>query len=143
MAAGALEPDWVENSSGIRPREAAGRTRRPPNDGPLGPDLLGIYRSPGRLDCGEVEFGFVFRVAGAHRGTRISVLRARLTAEIVGDRATLRDMMAALGVPVRRYKAYGAWVGERGGAEAQRLPQGPLSAEHHSGAGRPAAGSGA
>jgi hypothetical protein len=78
------------------------------------PDLLGIYLND-HLAGLTVEVELARRVVGAHRDSDIGAVLERLTAEIVGDRATLRDMMAALCVPVRRYKAYGAWVGEKVG----------------------------
>ena len=31
------------------------------------------------------------------------------------DRATLLQIMVALGIPVRRYKVYAAWIGEKAG----------------------------
>jgi hypothetical protein len=40
------------------------------------------------------------------------VLR-RLSAEVAQDRDALRDIMAALGVPVRGYKVCAAWIGEK------------------------------
>ncbi|MGH3527970.1 MAG: hypothetical protein ACRDQ6_11750 [Pseudonocardiaceae bacterium] len=77
-------------------------------------DLLGIYLND-HLAGLTVEVELARRVLGAHRNSDIGAALERLTAEIVRDRATLRDMMAALGVPVRRYQAYGAWVGEKVG----------------------------
>ena len=77
-------------------------------------DLLGIYLND-HLAGLTVAVELARRVVGSHRDSDIGAALERLTAEIVGDRATLRDMMAALGVPVRRYKAYGAWMGEKVG----------------------------
>jgi hypothetical protein len=39
----------------------------------------------------------------------------RLAAEIAQDRAALLDIMAALGIKVRRYKVGAAWIGKRPG----------------------------
>jgi hypothetical protein len=78
------------------------------------PDLLGIYLND-HLAGLTVEVELARRVVGSHRDSDIGAALEPLTAEIVGDRATLRDMMTALGVPVRRYKAYGAWMGEKVG----------------------------
>ena len=36
----------------------------------------------------------------------------RLAAEVAQDRAALQDIMGALGIPVRGYKVYAAWIGE-------------------------------
>jgi len=40
----------------------------------------------------------------------------RLAAEVAQDRAALEDIMGALGIPVRGYKVYVAWIGEKGRA---------------------------
>jgi hypothetical protein len=37
----------------------------------------------------------------------------RLAAEVGQDRAALEDIMGALGIPVRAYKVYAAWIGEK------------------------------
>jgi hypothetical protein len=39
----------------------------------------------------------------------------RFADEVAQDRATLLQIMATLGVPVRRYKVYAAWAGEKAG----------------------------
>ena len=67
-------------------------------------------------------------LAGATAGTELAHRTARsrgdgqnggtlrrLAAEIAQDRAALLDIMAALGMKVRRYKAGAAWVGEKAG----------------------------
>ncbi|PZS38288.1 MAG: hypothetical protein DLM62_14620 [Pseudonocardiales bacterium] len=76
--------------------------------------MLGIYLND-HLAGLTVEVELARRAKGAQQGSEIGAALGRLTAEIVGDRAALRDMMASLGVPVRRYKAYAAWVGEKVG----------------------------
>lgn len=38
-----------------------------------------------------------------------------LADEIAEDRAALLDIMAGLGIPVRGYKVYAAWIGEKAG----------------------------
>jgi hypothetical protein len=48
----------------------------------------------------------------AGRGAAASTLQL-LAAEIAQDRSALRDMMAALGLPVRAYKVGSAWLGEK------------------------------
>ncbi len=53
------------------------------------------------------------RMAKAHHD-QAERLR-RLAAEVVQDRAALTDMMAGLGIPVRRYKVAAAWAGEKAG----------------------------
>ena len=39
----------------------------------------------------------------------------RFAAEVAQDRAALLEVMAALGVPVRGYKAWAGWIGEKAG----------------------------
>jgi hypothetical protein len=36
-----------------------------------------------------------------------------LAAEVAQDRAALQDIMGALDIPVRAYKVYAAWIGEK------------------------------
>jgi hypothetical protein len=86
----------------------AGTSARP------GTSLLGIYLND--------------HLAGATAGTELARRMAasghlvdpqgtlpRLASEIAEDRAALLEMMAALGIPVRTYKVYAAWVGEKAG----------------------------
>ena len=67
-------------------------------------------------------------LAGATAGTELAHRTARscgdeqdggrlrrLAAEIAQDRAALLDIMAALGIKVRRYKVGAAWAGEKAG----------------------------
>lgn len=54
----------------------------------------------------------------------------RLAAEIAEDRAALVDVMATLGVPVRGYKVWAAWIGEKAGRlkpNGYLLARSPLS----------------
>jgi hypothetical protein len=79
-----------------------------------GTSLLGIYLND--------------HLAGATAGTELARRMAasghlpdppgalpRLASEIAEDRAALLEMMAALDIPVRSYKVYAAWVGEKAG----------------------------
>jgi hypothetical protein len=53
-----------------------------------------------------------------------------LAAEIAQDRATLAGFMAKLDVPVRAYKVYAAWIGEKAGRlkfNGYLLARSPLS----------------
>jgi len=66
-------------------------------------------------------------LAGASAGAELARRLAaaghaprELAAEIEEDRATLLELMAALAVPVRRYKTWLGWLGEK----ATRLKQG-------------------
>src|SRR3954447_1140199 len=54
------------------------------------------------------------RVAGTEGAWGADVLRS-LAAEIDEDRTALLGVMAALGVPVRLYKAWAGWVAEKAG----------------------------
>jgi hypothetical protein len=55
------------------------------------------------------------RAAGAARGSPEGDALDRLVEEIAEDRRALLEVMAALGVPVRHYKIYAAWVAEKVG----------------------------
>ena len=79
-------------------------------------------------------------LAGATAGTELAHRTARsygdgqdggplrrLAAEIAQDRAALLDIMAALGIKVRRYKVGAAWIGEKAGAEVQRPSPRPVT----------------
>jgi hypothetical protein len=76
--------------------------------------LLGIYLND-HLAGAVAGTGLAGRLAAAERGKPGGDALARLAGEIEEDRAALLDMMAALGVPVRRYKTIAAWVAERVG----------------------------
>jgi hypothetical protein len=73
---------------------------------------LGIYLND-HLAGATAGVELARRVAGAERtdGTAL----AGLATEIAADRDALRDIMAALEVPVRRYKVWLGWVGEKAG----------------------------
>jgi hypothetical protein len=76
-----------------------------------GHDLLGIYLND-HLAGATGGADLARRVAGSHGGQQADTLR-RLAAEIAQDRAALLEIMAALGVPVRGYKVWSAWAGEK------------------------------
>ena len=53
-----------------------------------------------------------------------------LAAEVAQDRAALISMMKALAIPIRAYKVYAAWVGEKAGRakfNGRLLARSPLS----------------
>jgi len=91
--------------------------------------LLGIYLND-HLAGATAGTELAHRMARSHgTGEDGSTLR-RLAAEIAQDRATLLDIMAALGIRVRRYKAGAAWVGEKAGRlkfNGRLLARSPLS----------------
>jgi hypothetical protein len=75
------------------------------------PGLLGIYLNDHLAGAtGGAELAR--RAARAHGGEQADALH-RLAAEIAQDRAALLGFMAALGVPVRGYKVWAAWAGEK------------------------------
>ena len=55
------------------------------------------------------------RMARSHGDGQDSGTLRRLAAEIAQDRAVLLDIMATLGIKVRRYKVGAAWIGEKAG----------------------------
>ena len=77
-----------------------------------GPDLLGIYLND-HLAGATGGLQLVRRVAGSHRGPAAGSALQRLAGEVAQDRAALEDIMGALGIPVRGYKVYAAWIGEK------------------------------
>ncbi len=76
------------------------------------PSLLGIYLNDHLAGAtGGAELAR--RVARSHRGQDGGGELQRLAGEVTQDRAALLDIMAALSVPVRPYKLYAAWIGEK------------------------------
>ncbi len=70
------------------------------------------------------------RVAAARRGEEAGGVLLRFAADVSADRAALLGMMAALDVPVRAYKVYAAWIGEKAGRlklNGRLLSRSPLS----------------
>lgn len=91
--------------------------------------LLGIYLND-HLAGAVAGTGLADRLAGAERGKPGGDVLARLAGEIEEDRSALLDMMAALDVPVRRYKTVAAWAAERVGRfkpNGRLLSRSPLS----------------
>jgi hypothetical protein len=94
-----------------------------------GPRLLGIYLNDHLAGAtGGLEL--------ARRVARSSLMPAdarvlqRLAAEIAADRQALLKIMTALGIPVRSYKRYAAWIGEKAGRlklNGYLLTRSPLS----------------
>ncbi len=74
--------------------------------------LLGIYLNDHLAGAtGGAELAR--RVARSHHGEDGEGDLQRFAAEVTQDRAALLDIMAALSVPVRSYKVYAAWIGEK------------------------------
>ena len=78
----------------------------------FGHDLLGIYLND-HLAGATGGLELARRVAASHRGQAADGVLQRLAAEVAQDRAALEAIMAALGIPVRAYKVYAAWIGEK------------------------------
>jgi hypothetical protein len=92
------------------------------------PDPLGIYLNDHLAGAtGGAELAR--RTARSAQGAEADPLR-RFATEVTQDRAALLDMMAALGIPVRSYKVYAAWLGEKAGRlklNGHLLTRSPLS----------------
>ena len=88
-------------------------------------ELLGIYLNDHLAGAtGGAELAR--RVAAARWGDEAGDALLRFAA----DRAALRGMMAALDVPVRAYKVYAGWIGEKAGRfklNGRLLGRSPLS----------------
>jgi hypothetical protein len=77
--------------------------------------LLGIYLND-HLAGTTAGTGLARRmVASAEPGTERAAVLSRLASEITADRTALLRIMATLGIPVRGYKVFASWVGERAG----------------------------
>jgi hypothetical protein len=90
--------------------------------------LLGIYLND-HLAGATVGTELAHRIAASHGAPADGTLQ-RLAVEVAQDRAALLDMMGALGVPVRGYKVYAAWIGEKAGRlkfNGHLLTKSPLS----------------
>jgi hypothetical protein len=97
--------------------------------GPAGVDLLGIYLNDHLAGAtGGVELAR--RIVDSHRRSRHGEVLARVAAEVEADYTALREVMTSLGIPVRRYKAYTAWLAEKAGRlklNGRLLSQSPLT----------------
>jgi hypothetical protein len=76
--------------------------------------MLGIYLND-HLAGATAGTELAHRMARSHGGEEDSGALRRLAAEIGQDRTALLDIMAALGIRVRRYKVGAAWIGEKAG----------------------------
>jgi hypothetical protein len=87
-------------------------TGHPARTARSGHDLLGIYLND-HLAGATGGLELARRMAGSRRGPAADSSLQRVADEIAQDRQALLDMMAALGIPVRAYKVYAAWIGEK------------------------------
>jgi hypothetical protein len=81
---------------------------------PGGQSLLGIYLND-HLAGATAGAGLAHRMAASGQLPGADATLRRLAVEIARDRETLLEFMVALRVPVRRYKVWAAWAGERAG----------------------------
>jgi hypothetical protein len=77
-------------------------------------DLLGIYLND-HLAGATAGVELARRAAGSAAGTDAASALQRFATEVTQDRDALLDMMTALGISVRPYKMYFAWIGEKAG----------------------------
>ena len=75
-------------------------------------ELLGIYLND-HLAGAVAGSGLARRLADNERDWAESAALDRLATEIAEDRGALKDMLAALDVPVRTYKTWATWTAER------------------------------
>ena len=98
-------------------------TRRP------GYRVLGIYLND-HLAGATAGTELARRVAASAQHERDGDVLRGLAGDIAQDRAALLEIMARLGVPVRAYKVYAAWIGEKAGRlkpNGYLLTRSPLS----------------
>ena len=143
--------DFISRCAKLRfwPRQAAIAQRAGPANGIRRPRLTGgiMAKADTARDSGQSEVSMLGiylndHLAGATAGTELAHRTARshgdgqdsgtlrrLAAEIAQDRAALLDIMAALGIKVRRYKVGAAWVGEKAGRKfnGRLFARSPLS----------------
>jgi hypothetical protein len=77
-------------------------------------DPLGIYLND-HLAGATAGLELARRVAGARQVPATGPELQRFAEEVAEDRAALQRIMSALGVPVRSYKVWAAWAGEKAG----------------------------
>jgi hypothetical protein len=78
------------------------------------PSLLGIYLND-HLAGATAGLELARRMAASGHLPDPHGALPRLASEIAEDRVALLQMMTALNIPVRSYKVYAAWIGEKAG----------------------------
>ncbi len=95
-----------------------------------GHDLLGIYLND-HLAGATGGAGLARRMAAAaDPGSESARVLSTLVAEITQDRVALIKIMGTLGIPVRGYKVFAGWAGEKAGRaklNGHLLTRSPLS----------------
>ncbi|MDQ0765979.1 hypothetical protein QF027_008614 [Streptomyces canus] len=107
--------------SGSR-RGTMNRTARNSHDGATRQKRLVIYLND-HLAGATAGVELARRMAQEHRGSAYGETLESLRKEISQDRQALVRLLADLDVPVRHYKTYGAWLGEKA---ARMKPNGRL-----------------
>ena len=79
-----------------------------------GHNVLGIYLND-HLAGATAGTELARRVAGSHHDRAEGSVLERFAVEVAQDRTSLLDIMAELGIPVRVYKVYAGWIGEKAG----------------------------
>src|SRR5580704_237683 len=82
--------------------------------GQIGYRVLGIYLND-HLAGATAGTELAHRMARTNRVQGQGGQLKRLAVEVAQDRAALISMTKALGIPIRAYKVYAAWVGEKAG----------------------------
>jgi hypothetical protein len=90
------------------------RTDTAPYIGQSGLSMLGIYLND-HLAVATAGTELAHRMARSRGDGKDGGTLRGLAAEIAQDRAALLDIMAALGIKVRRYKVGAAWIDEKAG----------------------------
>jgi hypothetical protein len=95
-----------------------------------GHDFLGIYLND-HLAGATGGVGLARRMAAsADPGSESARVLSTLAAEIAQDRVALMKIMGTLGIPVRGYKVFAGWAGEKAGRvklNGHLLTRSPLS----------------
>lgn len=96
----------------------------------MGPDLLGVYLNDHLAGAtAGVELSRRMAASAGPRGASADTLK-NLAAEIAADRGSLIEIMARLNIPLRSYKVFAAWAGEKAGRlklNRRLLTRSPLS----------------
>lgn len=80
-----------------------------------GENLLGVYLND-HLAGATTGVNLARRMAtSAESGTERAAMLSRLATEITADRSALLRIMGSLRIPVRGYKVFAAWAGEKAG----------------------------
>jgi hypothetical protein len=94
-----------------------------------GPNVLGIYLND-HLAGATAGAELARRAAGSAQDREDHAVLRGFAAEVAQDRVALLNIMATLGIPVRTYKVYAGWIGEKAGRlkfNGYLLARSPLS----------------